>query len=114
MMIEMLTRMGYETSSCGDGDEAISHIYENPQKYDLIVSDYTMPRLTGFEMAGLLSEEFAYLPIILISGDAGNSLKQAALKCPNIKAVMRKPVNSRDLRKTIKDVLSETKETAAA
>ncbi|PJF33233.1 MAG: hybrid sensor histidine kinase/response regulator, partial [Phototrophicales bacterium] len=41
MLSKMLGRMGYEVYSCTNGGEAIDHLRENPDRYSLILSDYT-------------------------------------------------------------------------
>lgn len=97
MEMLMLQRLGYNAVAFQEGLSALDYIREHGDDIDLIVSDQTMPSLTGLELALEMLEDFPFLPLVLISGyndlDPDNVLRDY----PNIKAVLKKPITSTDL-----------------
>lgn len=112
MLLQMIDRLGYQAHACEDGDVAVDHLRENPERYDLIISDYTMPRMNGAEMAKELEGDFPDLPIIMLSGYSKRRLKNVMAENQSIKAVLRKPVKRDVLSKHIHTVLQEKKAAA--
>ncbi|MCB9996476.1 MAG: response regulator [Rhodospirillales bacterium] len=107
MLKELLVRRGYEVDLCADGDEAIDYLREHPESVDLIISDYTMPHMTGAEMAAEIIDDFPDLPVIILSGYSKDKLDSLEDIHPNIKSVLRKPVRSDILIDQIRTQLSE-------
>ena len=105
MLAKLLSRRGYHVDVCTDGDEAVDCLRENPGFYDLVVSDYTMPRMNGTEMAGEIAGDFPSLPIIMLSGFSESRLEKITDDNPNIKTVLRKPVKSNILIRHIRTQL---------
>ena len=108
MMYQRLTRLGYDVLACQDSVHALGMIQAAPQNFDLVVSDQTMPRLTGTDLAVELSRLELTVPVILCSGSPA-SLPKPAEWCPNVRGCILKPVNFVDLTQTIHRVLHETK-----
>ncbi len=109
MLKIMLNRMGYDTSFCNAGDEAVDHLRENPGRYDLVLSDQSMPRMSGVEMAAHIHEDFPDLPIILITGYSHEHLMASMEKNPSIRAVLPKPVDAHVLARHLKDILGKAR-----
>jgi DNA-binding response OmpR family regulator len=63
---ECLRRAGYEVRKAVDGEQARSIFLESPDSFGLLVSDIHMPRLTGVELARVVSRHGC--PVLLISG----------------------------------------------
>jgi CheY-like chemotaxis protein len=74
--------------------------------FDLIITDYTMPRTTGLDLARRLQTGGSTVPVILLSGVA-TELDQAELAGAGIVRVLAKPVGSQTLGVTIREVLDE-------
>ena len=108
MMQQRLTRLGYEVLACHDSVHALGMIQAAPQNFDLVVSDQTMPRLTGTDLAAEISRLDLSVPVILCSGSP-NSLPQPGEHHPNVRGCVLKPVNFTDLSQTIHRVLHEIK-----
>ena len=71
---EILTRAGYDTTAVGGGDEALQLI-DRGERFDLLVSDFMMPKLTGLQLAEELRRRGLDLPIVYTSGySAGTEL----------------------------------------
>ena len=63
-----LRRLGYDVVTCSSGEEALGLFGENPNRFDVIVTDQTMPKLTGTELARGAREIRDDIPIILCTG----------------------------------------------
>lgn len=68
----LLEGLGFEVTSSVDGVEALERIDSGPA-FDLIVSDWLMPRLGGLELAEELERRGSEVPFLLVSGDAENA-----------------------------------------
>ncbi len=66
MMVEMISREGYNAHGAGDGKEALKLI--NEKSFDLIITDIIMPEKEGIEMIIELKKKQPELKIIAISG----------------------------------------------
>jgi CheY-like chemotaxis protein len=64
----VLEELGYRITTAAEGQEALEQFSRS--KFDLIITDYRMPRMNGLELISRVRESSADLPIILISGYA--------------------------------------------
>jgi CheY-like chemotaxis protein len=78
LMKRLLTRKGYRCSGYTDPREALDAARANPDQFDLVVTDYNMPYLSGLELAQALREIRADLPIVLASGYITEELRAKA------------------------------------
>lgn len=62
----VLEELGHRISTASSGADALEQF--SPQKFDLVVTDYRMPRMDGLELIGRLRKVAPELPIVLISG----------------------------------------------
>jgi len=101
----LLKAMGYSVTAVGEPAKAALMVENMPHDFDLIISDYDMPGMSGTELAKRVAEAAPSLPVILVSGreDAAS----AALPLPNIKRVVIKPYDKNDLTAAIGSVLKE-------
>lgn len=67
LMTDLLEPVGYEVWTAQDGLAGLDALYNGP--FDLILTDYQMPGMTGLEMAAFIRRSDAVTPIILITGD---------------------------------------------
>lgn len=104
MGAEMLSELGYQVQSFTSPGLAIDVFTSNPSSFDVIVTDQTMPGMTGIELAKRIHGIRGDIPIILLSGHAdvaGNQSLQAA----GIKVSLNKPFVKADIGKAVRDVL---------
>jgi len=96
---------GYTVTTMTDSMEALEAVRSNPEGFDLVISDQTMPRLTGSELAAELMQIRPDLPIILCTGhsDIINEEKALAL---GIKRYVFKPVEGDKLGRAVREVLN--------
>jgi len=100
----ILTRMGYTVSAYTDSEAVLAAVKADPEQYDILVSDMTMPGLSGEQLAGALIQVCPDLPIIICTG-FGKSLADLSLSRPNIRAVLKKPVPTAELSENISRIL---------
>jgi len=68
MLQEMLGGLGYQVVAFTKASEALQYIQSRPHAVDLLITDQTMPRLTGLELVARARECKAGLPAVLCSG----------------------------------------------
>lgn len=64
----MLTNLGYETTAITDPERALAEFRSRPHDFDVVVTDISMPTMTGFELSRALCEIRPDLPIVVTSG----------------------------------------------
>ncbi len=64
----ILQRFGYDVRTFQSSEDALRAFQQSPNEYDLIITDQTMPRMTGSKLASSISKVAPHLPIILITG----------------------------------------------
>lgn len=101
---KMLKRLGYEVTSCTSSVEALKAFQANPDNFDLIITDMTMPNMTGDQLAQKIMEIRTDIPIILCSGFSEKMSNEKA-KSLGIKKFLMKPVLIKDLSITIRRAL---------
>jgi len=72
-----LQRLGYDVTTCSNGDEALAALEGQPLDFDLVITDYAMPGMTGLELAQEVGGRKPGLPIILISGFSAQVSRRA-------------------------------------
>ncbi len=106
MAATMLRRLGYSVETASTGLEALDMLRERPKKFDVVVTDQNMPKMTGLELVTQAHYDFEDLPFIVLSGYSEEKLQDLIKGHTAIKAVIRKPVSQRNLGKTISEVLT--------
>ena len=101
---KMLENLGYKVSIQSDSHSALEEFKKNPEKYSLLVTDQSMPGLTGTELATLMKEINPGLKVIIITGFADN-LSEEILIQSGISEVILKPMRLDDFSKIIRKVL---------
>lgn len=105
-----LERLGYQVETQTNPIEALKAFQSAPQKYDVVITDMTMPHMTGLLLAEALLDIRSDVPIILCSGftDPLNEEKAYSI---GVKAFLHKPVTMLDLAASIRQALSEPEKT---
>jgi CheY-like chemotaxis protein len=67
-MGDLLEHYHYEPTVCTDPYEAVSLFNEQPDKYELLITDQTMPAITGLQLIDIIRDTSPNLPVILCSG----------------------------------------------
>ncbi len=90
-MAELLSSWGLAVTVKASPVEAERWFADNPDRVDLVVTDQTMPRLTGLELACRLTTERPELPVILYTG-YGEDITAEQMTCNGVVALVKKPV----------------------
>ena len=104
MTEQSLTNLGYQVTAYSGSREALNAFSENPDSFDLVITDMTMPILTGLELSNKILGIRPQMPIILCTGYSESITKEKA-DAIGIKAFLIKPVFREVLSKTIREVL---------
>lgn len=100
---KMLERLGYEVVAKSSSVEALQLFQDQPERFDLIIADQTMPHITGVALAHEISRIRPELPIILCTGmiDSHKLDKKAA----GIREILTKPVTISTLAQVVRQTL---------
>lgn len=101
---ELLAGLGYQPVGFDSSNAALQAFRAEPQRFDLVLTDEAMPDLVGSELAAEIRRIRPTLPIILMSGHGGAQLTQRAAAI-GAQAVLRKPLQGRDLAESLARVL---------
>jgi PAS domain S-box-containing protein len=104
---QILERLGYQVTVRTSSDEALELFRSKPGDFDLVISDMTMPNMTGDELAMELIAFRPNIPVILCTGYSKKISEETAFEI-GIKAFAYKPLVKSDLAKTIRKVLDES------
>jgi DNA-binding NtrC family response regulator len=92
----ILTDAGYEVTTSFDGEDALRKFAASPNAWHVVVSDVTMPRLSGDRLALALREIRPRLPVILMTGNT-MLVTPRRLQALGVAAVLEKPCAIEDL-----------------
>jgi len=106
MVARNLKGLGYSVTTRTSSIEALELFRTKPDEFDLVISDLTMPNMTGDVLAADLMYIRQDIPVILCSGCSKKILEETASEI-GIKAFAYKPIVKADLAKTVRKVLDE-------
>lgn len=110
---DLLGIQGYETDIFMDSHSALESFKNNPQSYQALITDQTMPELTGLELATLVHGIRPDLPIILCSGYS-EQLQDQALENLPVDVFLDKPLRAEMLLDTLGQLLAIQKAKVSA
>jgi signal transduction histidine kinase/DNA-binding response OmpR family regulator len=103
---EMLEKLGYEVEVLADSREALRIFKASPGNYDLLITDQTMPHLSGMELARDALSVKPGLPVILYSGYSA-AINTKALEEIGIRAFLMKPLSMSGLAEAVRSALDD-------
>ena len=104
MLKEMLERIGYSVTVCTDSRKALGMVTDDPDIFDLVITDMTMPELTGDRLATRLIEIRSDLPVILMTGHSERINEHRARKL-GIQTFLMKPFERDHVNHAIRTAL---------
>jgi CheY-like chemotaxis protein len=104
----MLENLGYQVVALSDSAEALKIFEAQSDKFDLVLTDQTMPRMTGVQLSKKLMAVRPDIPIILCTGFS-ELITPEEVRIMGIREFIMKPFVRRDLAETIRKVLDDTK-----
>jgi PAS domain S-box-containing protein len=106
---QLLEQLGYRVSTAANGEAALDLFCRAPQAIDLVMTDMTMPKMTGDKLAMELLKIRPDLPIILNTGYSMAISNERALEI-GVKAFIYKPLVEAELAGTVRAVLDEARQ----
>jgi CheY-like chemotaxis protein len=103
---QMLESLGYEVTASANGIEALNLFRTRPHRFDLVITDMTMPKITGKKLAQELIKIRSDIPIIICTGLREKITAEDAKKI-GIREFAMKPLMMKDLAKTVRKVLAD-------
>ena len=110
---KMLERQGYSVTAQNNAVEALEAFSNDATRFDLVVTDMTMPMMTGDKLAVELIKIRPDIPIILCTGFSELMSKSKAEEI-GIKDLLMKPISMSDLSKMIRTILDQQKDGSPA
>jgi len=101
-----LTRLGYDVVSTTSSIEALALVRKDPHQFDLVITDTTMPAMTGDRLTQEILKIRPDMPIIISTGHSERISDEKA-KEMGIKAFLMKPLEMGELAETVRKVLDE-------
>ena len=108
MASRMLGQLGYSVTTRTSSVDALEVFKAKPSDFDLVISDVTMPKMTGDQLAKELLEIRPDIPVILCTGYSKRLSEEKSSEI-GIKAFAHKPIVKEDLATTVRRVLDKAK-----
>jgi CheY-like chemotaxis protein len=86
----LLRRCGYEVQAFTEPHDLFETLRRDPSGYEIVLTDHNMPRLSGIEVAKIIRDIRADLPVVLLSGYVPERLPEEAARA-GVKQVLHKP-----------------------
>jgi len=100
----MLERLGYQVTSCTSSLEALEVFRENPEKFDLVITDMAMPNMPGDELSAELTKIRHDIPVLICTGYSETMSEEKASSI-GIKGFLLKPIGMKDLAQKVREIL---------
>jgi CheY-like chemotaxis protein len=105
---EILAELGYEGVGFDSSTAALRAFRAEPERFDLVLTDETMPDLTGTELTREIRQLRPDIPIVLMSGYRGGRLAERAVSA-GVNDVLGKPLESRDIAESLARALDPSR-----
>jgi len=100
----LLERLGYQVHAFTNPVDALEHFRKNPDQFDLIITDYTMPHLTGDKLAKQCLESCPTIPVLLCTGFS-ERMDESRAKELGVREFLLKPLSLRELGDAVRRAL---------
>ena len=103
---DMLSELGFRVTTFSDSTEALAYFKKHPKDVDLVITDQSMPVMTGEQLSRQMLAIRADIPIIMITGYSTTMTEDIAHEM-GIKSFLLKPLSMLRIEKAINDVLAK-------
>jgi PAS domain S-box-containing protein len=103
---KMLGSIGYHVTTLNGSLEALKAYQQSPDSFDIVITDQTMPHLTGYNLAKRILEINPSARIILCTGYS-DTMTHEKVEAAGIKALLYKPISKKEIAMLIRKVLDE-------
>ena len=105
---QALERLGYQVTARTNGEEALELFRAQPDRFDVVLCDVTMPAMSGVDLGIELMAIRSDVPIILMTGFS-ELVTQEKARSMGFRELIMKPFGVSDLAKTLRDVVNQAK-----
>jgi CheY-like chemotaxis protein len=109
LCVNVLQALGYAVKGANRGETAVELL--GKERFDLMVLDYKMPGMTGFDVYRQAKALYPDLAIVLVTGHGSPDVVSEANRL-GFDAILLKPFTSDELRGTVEKVLADRKQGA--
>lgn len=102
----VLTKIGHYCTTYSNSGEALSDLKTGQFELDLIITDYSMPGVSGIDIADYCRVAYPELPVILATGYGDDITDKVVQDNAPVKAIIRKPFDLQAFRTTVSEALS--------
>lgn len=102
----VLQKAGYRVVAVKDPLEALELFSKTPDEFDLVITDLTMPKMTGLELGKKLIEIRSAVPIMLSTGFS-DIISEEEIKADGFKWLLKKPAGAEELKEAVRKALDE-------
>ena len=99
-----LSSLGYKVTGVMSSNEALDLFRTEPERFDLVITDMTLPKMTGIDLTREILQIRPNMPVILCSG-LRDAQTEEQVKSLGIKAYCAKPLTRKDLSRVVRDTL---------
>ncbi|MBU1452666.1 MAG: response regulator, partial [Proteobacteria bacterium] len=105
--LQILKRLGYAVTALTSSREALEKFKAGPNDFDLVITDYTMPEMTGAKLSQEILAIRPGMPIIICTGFS-QQLDDEKAKELGIRRLLMKPISRITIAQTVREALDET------
>jgi CheY-like chemotaxis protein len=104
----MLERLGYKVTACTNSMDALNIFKDQPEYFDAVITDQTMPGITGIDLAKMMLHIRPEIPIILCTGHS-SLVNEDQAKAVGVKGYIDKPMTKNIIAPLLRKVLDENR-----
>ena len=101
---KILEPYGYDVTCCSSGIDALTLFARDPSRFDLVITDYSMPQIMGTRLIGEIRRMRPDIPTILVSGLIDRNVVESGQDLA-IDAILEKPLDKEILARTVQHIL---------
>jgi len=102
-----LENFGYIVTATTDSEEALEKIGAHPEQFDLLITDQTMPKMSGMELTHEVHKIKPDMPVIMSTGHSDLITKEKALEM-GVSKYVAKPIQGNELINAVEELLDRT------
>ena len=106
MLQEMLEHLGYRPTVTTSSEKALKLFHLDPDAFDLVITDQTMPKITGMELTKRLRDIRSDIPVVLCTGYS-EMVTQGKINAVGINEYLIKPVQRNEIAGTVRRLLDK-------
>ncbi|MFP4548247.1 MAG: PAS domain S-box protein [Fidelibacterota bacterium] len=108
LLHKMLKALGYQTTVANSSQKGFELFQNNPEEYQLLITDLTMPEMTGLELAERIHQIKPGTPVIMVTG-YGNRVKQEEKEKAGITKLIGKPILLSEISQAVRNIFDRMK-----